>query len=302
MNLAPVVIFVYNRVNTILKTLKYLKRDLLSKDSDLIIYSDGPKNYEDIIKINKVRDIIKKINGFKSLTIYESKENKGLAKSIINGVTETLKKYKKIIVLEDDLIISPYFLQYMNDALNLYENEENVISIHGFIYPVSKKLPDTFFIKGADCWGWATWQRGWDLFESDGKKLLKELEEKNLTFEFDFNGSYPYTEMLIDQINGKNNSWAIRWYASAFLRNKLTLYPGKNLVGNIGMECGTHCKTSKNITKIYKKRVKIVKIPIEENLEVKKVIIDYFDNQKKEKFEFKKFIKKMVKKILNYHF
>ena len=137
-------------------------------------------------------------------------------------------------MLEDDLLTSPYFLDFMNEGLSIYEEDEKVISIHGYVYPISEKLPETFFLRGADCWGWATWKRGWDLFEPDGGLLLNKLEESKQTEEFDFNRSYPYTQMLKDQINGKTNSWAVRWYASAFLQNKYTLYPGKSLVSNIG--------------------------------------------------------------------
>ena len=127
----------------------------------------------------------------------------------------------KVIVLEDDLVTSPHFLQYMNDGLGIYERDDRVISIHGYSYPVHGKLPETFFLRGADCLGWATWKRGWDLFEDDGQRLLNELERRNLTRSFDFDGSYPYTQMLRDQIAGSNSSWAVRWYASAFLRDKL---------------------------------------------------------------------------------
>jgi len=122
----------------------------------------------------------------------------------------------------------------MNDGLRIYENEDEVISIHSYLYRVRTKLPDTFFLRGADCSGWATWKRGWDLFEPDGKVLLQKLIETNQSEAFDFGGNYPYTQMLIDQIEGKTNSWAIRWYASAFVNNKFTLYPGKPLVSNIG--------------------------------------------------------------------
>jgi hypothetical protein len=102
-------------------------------------------------------------------------------------------------------------------------------------------VPETFFLKGADCWGWATWRRGWELFESDGKKLLRQLKDANLLRRFDFDGAYSYSKMLKDQIKGKNNSWAVRWYASALLQDKLTLYPGKSFLKNIGLDAsGTH--------------------------------------------------------------
>jgi putative methyltransferase (TIGR04325 family) len=166
----------------------------------------------------------------------------------------------------------------MNEGLEIFEDDEKVISIHGYIYNI-KELPEIFFIRGADCWGWATWKRGWDLFEKDGKKLLYELEKRKLTKLFDFNGAYPYTEMLRDQIAGKNNSWAIRWYASAFLLEKLTLYPGTSLVKNIGIDgSGTNFKSE--ITwmdvELSTKPITIKKIPAVENQEARKKMENFF--------------------------
>lgn len=240
MKLAPIVLFVYNRPEHTKKTLNALKKNILAKESKLFIFSDSAKSEKDVEKVNEVRKIIKNITGFKSVNIFNSKKNNGLANSIIIGVSKIIKKYGKVIVLEDDLITSKYFLKYMNKALDTYENNLNIIGISGYVYPINN-LPDLFFIKGADCWGWATWARGWNIFESDGKKLLKNLEKKELISNFNFNNSYKYSKMLKDQIDGKNNSWAVRWYASAFLKNKLTLYPGKSFVFNIGIDStGTH--------------------------------------------------------------
>jgi hypothetical protein len=130
----------------------------------------------------------------------------------------------------------------MNEALDTYEYEDRVISITGYIYPVRQELPETFFLRGADCWGWATWKRGWDIFNSDGSALLREIEASGQQDDFNFGGSYLYTHMLREQVEGRNSSWAIRWYASAFLKNKLTLYPGLSVVRNIGIDgSGTHC-------------------------------------------------------------
>ena len=274
---APIALFVYNRLTNTKETVNALSKNMLAKESDLTIFSDGPKADKDIEKVNEVRNYLKTITGFKSITIIESAVNKGLAASIISGVTEIVNKYTRIIVLEDDLVTSPYFLTYMNDALEMYENEEKVASIHGFIYPVKKELPETFFIKGADCWGWATWKRAWDLFESDGLKLLNELKNRKLTKEFNFNNSYSYTDMLERQIKGKNNSWAIRWYASAFLNDCYTLYPGKSLVANIGMNEGTHCVNGENFLDIYQEQIQLTKIsPIQPDKKHIKIIESYF--------------------------
>ena len=175
----------------------------------------------------------------------ERNENRGLANSIISGVSEVLQHHERVIVVEDDLVTSPFFLRYMNDALDRYQGDLRVASIHGYVYPIMETLPETFFLRGADCWGWATWRRGWQLFNPDGTALLEALESQHLTSEFDFDGSFQYTQMLRDQIDGKNDSWAIRWYASAFLANALTLYPGRSLVHNIGNDgSGTHCLES----------------------------------------------------------
>ena len=175
---SPIVLFAYNRINHIQQVIKALLRNEYASDSDLIIYSDASKNDNTVQEVQCVRQYLSTVSGFKSVKVIERLENFGLAKNIIDGVTSVINQYGKVIVLEDDLVVSPYFLKYMNEALDFYEKEEQVISIHGYIYPVKQKLPETFFIKGADCWGWATWKRGWDLFCSDGKYLLKEIEKQ----------------------------------------------------------------------------------------------------------------------------
>jgi hypothetical protein len=231
---APIVLFTYNRPAHVRQTVEALKKNQLAEQSSLMVYSDGPKGKDDLAKVADVRKYIHNIDGFRSVEVIERAENLGLGESIINGVTEVVNKYGRVIVMEDDLVTSPFFLRYINKGLELYESEEKVISIHGYIYPVQGKLPSTFFLRGADCLGWATWKRGWDLFEKNGSKLLNELRSRKLTKEFDFNGAFRYTRMLKEQAAGRNSSWAIRWYASAFLKERITLYPGVSLVRHIG--------------------------------------------------------------------
>lgn len=240
MPLAPIVLFTYNRLSHTQRTIEALCKNALAIESELFIYSDAPKNKSDIKAVIEVRNYIKTIKGFKKITIIERETNLGLASSIIDGVTKIVNEYDKIIVLEDDLITHQNFLTFMNTGLEIYEQIQNVISIHGFVYPIPN-LPETFFLRGADCWGWATWKRGWDIFNPDGHTLLSALHSNRLTTSFDFNNSYPFTKMLNNQIAGKNNSWAIRWHASAFLANMLTLYPSESLIRNIGYDIGTHC-------------------------------------------------------------
>lgn len=245
-NYAPIVLFVYARPAHTLRTLNALVKNSLAQYSDLIIYSDGPKGVDDEFGVKRVRELISKISGFKSVHIVANSVNIGLANSIINGVTEVCEKFGSAIVLEDDLVTAPHFLEYMNDALDFYRDEERVASIHAF----SPKLAplacgETFFLRGADCWGWGTWSRAWKLFNPNGAYLLSELKRLNLLDKFDLDGNYKFSNMLRSQIRGEIDSWAIRWHASIFLANKLTLHPTKSLVLNIGNDgSGEHCNAS----------------------------------------------------------
>lgn len=208
----------------------------------LIIYSDAGKTKKSEKGVEAVREYIGRIDGFRGIEIRKRQYNYGLAKSVIEGVTEVLMQYERVIVLEDDMVTSPHFLNYMNEGLDRFANDNRVISIHGYVYPLKHNLSKPFFLRGADCWGWATWGRGWKLFNHDARALLAELKARDLIKEFNFNGAYDYYDMLKSQAKGINDSWAIRWYASAFLSNKLTLYPNQSLVNNIGNDnSGTHC-------------------------------------------------------------
>ena len=240
--LAPVVLFAYMRPAHLEATVRSLAANPEAALTRLIVFCDAPKKLEHQARADEVRRFAASIQGFSSVTVVKRDSNWGLAASIIDGVTRVVSEYGRVIVLEDDMVLSPHFLRYMNEALELYANDDRVISVHGYVYPVRQQLPEAFFLRGADCWGWATWRRGWELFNPDGKQLLDELKRKRLINCFNFNGAYPFSRMLKDQIKGKNDSWAIRWHASAFVANKLTIHPGRSLVHNIGNDdSGTHC-------------------------------------------------------------
>lgn len=273
---APIILFTYNRPWHTQKTVTYLQRNHLAAESELIVYADGPKSTADEPLVKELRNYLKRINGFKQFTVIERSENVGLARNIITGITETLHKHDTAIVVEDDLVTSPWFLTYMNDGLTHYAGCHEVASIHGYVYPVKQPLPETFFLKGADCWGWATWKRAWEHFEPNGNLLLEALRQQGLSHEFDFNGAYPYTQMLEDQIVGKNDSWAIRWYASAFLNNMLTLYPGRSLVHNIGNDAsGTHSGADSTLdTEVFQDKIH-VETEITHNPEAFAIIADF---------------------------
>jgi hypothetical protein len=166
----------------------------------------------------------------------------------------------------------------MNDALDVYANVPNVGSIHGYWYPVDEACAETFFLRGASCWGWATWSRSWSLFEPDGRKLLAELERRKLTRAFDLDGAMRYTQMLKDQIAGRNDSWAIRWHATMFLANRLQLSPGVSLVRNIGFDgSGTHCaETDAYATALAQRPIRLKPIAPEESVQARSALIRYY--------------------------
>jgi hypothetical protein len=267
MKLSPIVFFVYNRPRHTILTLEKLLENNLAKYSDLIIFSDAAKNRSEKDKVILVRKIIHNISGFRSKKIFYRKQNFGLAKNFINGISLVCKKYQKVIVLEDDNVTSPYFLQYMNDALNIYKKDNRVASISGYSYPIINKSKKYYFLRLADSWGWATWKRSWNLYEKSGYKILKNLKKNNLVSEFNFENTFNFFKMLENFCLKKNNSWSIRWYGSMFLKKKLTLFPPESYVDNIGMDrSGIHSiKTNDYKSKIIKKYIKIKKIPVEES-------------------------------------
>lgn len=238
---APVALFAFRRPDHLARTLASLAAAHGAPQTELTIFCDGARDERDVDAVAAVRTVARAAQGFRSVTVAEAPGNLGLAASVIRGVDAMLTQAPTVVVLEDDMLVAPDFLDVMHSGLGLYADEPDVISIHGYCPPSARSLPDSFFLRGADCWGWATWRRGWDVFDADGARLLAELERRGLTREFDFDDAYPYTRMLRDQVAGRVDSWAIRWYASAFLRSKLTLYPGVSRVRNIGQDgSGTH--------------------------------------------------------------
>jgi hypothetical protein len=236
--LAPIILFTYNRPVHLQKTLASLIDNHLADQSELYVFSDGSKSEFDQKKVIDVRSILDQISGFKKVEVFKRNKNFGLSENIIKGVTEVICDKGKVIVLEDDLITSPYFLKFMNNALDLYENDPHIAQVVGYSYyqKFEKKynLQDGILIRGADCLGWGTWKIAWDTFNPNGNELIEQLEKQNLVTEFNFDNSYNYFQMLKNQRDGLTNSWAIRWMASAFLKNTYTYYPSKSLVYHIG--------------------------------------------------------------------
>ena len=279
MTLAPILLFVYNRPLHVRRSIESLLANELAKDSELYIFSDAAKDETAQPNVNEVRQFIHSIKGFKEIHYVERTENWGLARNIIDGVTTLVNQYGRVIVLEDDLIVAPYFLQFMNDALETYKDEDNVCHIQACDFTKDPILPDTFLIKWTGSWGWATWKRAWKLFNPNGQELLDELIRRKLTYRFDFNGKYGYTRMLRNQIKGKNNSWAIRWNASLFLADKLSLNVGKSLIQNEGFDgSGTNCGSGNLYdSDLWTKPLPVVKIqPIVENEAARQAFSNYY--------------------------
>jgi len=243
--LAPIVLFAYNRPWHTQQTVEALQKNELANKSELFIYSDAPKDEHAIENVTRVREYIKTIEGFKKVSIVERSRNWGLADSIIDGVTETVNDYGRVIVLEDDLVTSPYFLRFMNEGLEYYKDKEKVMHIAGYMYPITPDaLPDTFFLKPTSCWGWATWARSWKYFERNTDELLKCFT-KSMRKDFNLDNSYNYFAQVELNKEGLLNTWAIYWYASVFLRSGLSLHPRVSFVKNIGHDgSGVHCGES----------------------------------------------------------
>ena len=279
-HLAPIALFAYRRRDHLDATVQSLLRNPEASQTALTIFSDGAKGEQDRDDVAAVRAYAAQVTGFASVEVVKRPHNFGLAASIIDGVTTMLSRHERVIVVEDDLLVSPYFLAYMNDGLDRYADDGKVASIHAYIYPLREPVPETFFLRGADCWGWATWSRAWQHFRSDGPALLKELKAQRLTRAFDFGGGAAFTEMLENQIKGLNNSWAIRWHAACFLDGMLTLYPGRSLVHNIGNDgSGTHLTDdTQNIfgQSLTETPVSVSRIPLEECVQARAAVADYF--------------------------
>lgn len=301
-DLAPILLFVYNRPQHVKRALGSLLQNREAAVSDLYVFSDAARSAEDAAAVEMVREEIADIQGFRSMSVVERNENFGLARSIIEGVTSIVNRYGRVIVLEDDLVVSPYFLRFMNDALEVYKDEPRVGHIQACDFIQSAALPDTFLIKWTGSWGWATWQRAWELFNPNGQELLDQLCERHLTKQFDFNGKYGFTRMLRQQIERKNNSWAIRWNASLFLADVLSLNVGRSLVSNEGLDgSGTNSvsldpyRSALSLNPIEVRPIS----PVVENLEARKAYERYYARTNSKWAKAKRRLQRTLKALLS---
>lgn len=279
MTLAPIVIFSYDRPRHLQQTLDALAKNELAEQSDLFVYCDGAKELtserirelgEDrvndyLIRIEENRKVAHAAKGFKSVTVVEREKNIGLKANIVGAVTEIVNKYGRIITLEDDIVTSKGFLQFMNEALEMYKDDEKVMHISGYMWPHRWPLPETFFYEvpypGG---GWATWKRAWQYYDDDAAKLYHKWE--NRWDEFNKFGADFLQYQLWSNVKGRINTWFVKWHAALLERGGLTLYPGKSLTNNIGFdESASNCYVTNKFDVVPVDSVTVKRRPIKES-------------------------------------
>ena len=239
--LAPIALVAYRRPRHLARVIESLLSNREASETEVYAFSDAPKNEAAASGVAEVRRVLDHLTGFKSVEIVHRAKNLGLAGNTTGSISAVLERRDRVILVEDDFVVSRYFLSFMNAALSQYRDESSVGCVSGYCYPLDRRVGETFFIRGAEGWACATWRDRWHLYNPDGRALLAELRSRGLTSAFDLGGAMGFTRMLADQIAGKNDSWAVRWHASCFLRNLLVLYPGRSLAMNIGDDgSGTH--------------------------------------------------------------
>ncbi|MFL5752711.1 MAG: glycosyltransferase family 2 protein [Bacteroidia bacterium] len=275
--MAPIILFVYNRPALAGQTLQSLKENNLASASDLFIFSDGPKegdSEENKAKVSAVREVIREQNWCRTVTIIEQPKNKGLAASVTDGVTEIVSKYGKVIVVEDDVLLSRHFLQFMNDSLDTYADDPKVLAVGSWNYFQGNPQPgnEIFFFRYPDSIAWATFDRSWKLFEKDAELALKKLIRMKRMRKFNGDGDAPYFENMLNmQISGKINSWAIRWTATSIINDMLSVFPAQTLSKHIGFGAEATHETSdvdyNSGLVLAEKKIEVTRLPPVENEE-----------------------------------
>jgi len=248
MKLAPIALFTFKRLDTLKLTVEALQKNMLASESDLIIFSDAAKKDVDIAKVTEVRAYIKTITGFNTITVHESPQNKGLANSIIDGVSHILENHETLIVLEDDLLSSPNFLDFMNQALSFYKEDSKVISISGYtlaLPSLKKYSKDYYYGCRASSWGWGIWANRWKNIDWNNEYYNNILTDKKIRQKLNRGGS-DMSNMLKKQLNGKIDSWAIRFCYHQSVNDMITVFPTNSKIISIGFgESATHTTGTK---------------------------------------------------------
>ncbi len=244
MALAPVALFIYRRPEHTRRALECLLACPELANSPIHIFSDSAKTPEVARAVDQTRKIAHEL--VPNATFVERTQNYGLARSIIEGTTDLTARYGRVIVIEDDLEVGPGFLRFMNDALDRYAEDDRVMAVSGYQFPLEPELTEpSVFFSFPSSWGWATWARAWRHFDASASGFRALQRDRALRRRFDLDGTYPYFAMLVRQQRGEIDSWAIRWHLSVFGCGGLVLFPGRSLVRNTGFDgSGTQGKVS----------------------------------------------------------
>ncbi len=299
MNLAPIILFVYNRPSHTLKTLESLEQNFLAKESILYVFADGAK--ENITKfeleeIAAVDSVVKSHKWCKEVIYIKRERNFGLADNIVDGVADVLMRHEKVIVLEDDLVTSPGFLQYMNQALTIYQSEEKAMHVSGYMFPVKGRLPETFFFKQSSCWGWGTWKRAWKYYNGNSRLLLNQAFNLPNFNEINIDGTNQFVKQLEDNISGILKTWAVKWQFSIFVNDGLCLHPKISLVQNIGLDnSGENCGENNNfeIPRLANK-IQVIKLPVSDYKNVYPKLRRFYKEMYLQSWEIKTILKGLV--------
>lgn len=279
-DIAPIIIFTYNRPDHLKRTLDSLSRNPLSRESVLYVFCDGAKDNDSDAnkgKIERTRLIAHGAEGFKDVHVVERERNYGLARNIVDAVTRIVNEYGRVITLEDDVVTSSGFLRYMNDALETYKDEEKVMHISAYMYPHKGRLPETFFFPvpypGG---GWATWARAWKYYNDDTETLYEQWKDR--WNEFDVLGGDYLSRQLIANKKGTLRTWFVKWHAVMMSRKALTLYPHQSLTNNIGFDNqATNCSpTSQFDVKELAESVRVDKVPVKVSRKASRIIYDFY--------------------------
>ncbi|MFM7549454.1 MAG: glycosyltransferase family 2 protein [Cyanobacteriota bacterium] len=272
-----VAVFAYRRPVHLARVLRALRVQLKVTPLPVHLFLDGPRGDDDLPAVQGCRNVAEQAARGLELQLHAATVNRGLYSALTEGVWAVLERHPRLIVLEDDILTSRHFLRYMLDGLDVYADEPRAAAIHGYTPPIPAELPDTFFLGGADCWGWATWRDRWNLFRSDAAAMAAEIRERGLADDFDLGGRVPNLQLLDARAAGRSGSWAICWHASCFLADRYTLHPGRSLVRNIGLDhSGEHCVPSANLEAVLTQRpLHVQRQSVEEN----PLIVEAFSRQ-----------------------
>lgn len=247
---APVAMFVYNRADNTQKTIEHLLRNTLAAETDLYVFSDGGKNEESWRMVNEVRTYLHKVqkdieqtHALRSMTIIERPENIYLERNITEGIAQVFETHDRIIVLEDDICTSPYYLQYMNDAFDMYRDVEKVMHVSGFTN-LSLTLPQregTYFTPHPSGWGWGTWRDRWQKYFyhfNTREEALQGMTPDDISA-IQYGGVFP----CLKSLDKRPIPWDICWELAIYKAGGLCLTPSRTMVRNIGLKNGTHFKS-----------------------------------------------------------